>query len=243
MNQPEWIILPFLRKEPVASNTYSFYFNRKGTHFTFFPGQYIRVTFPLTTGKHKISHFFTIASSPLEKDYIRITTKMSNSDFKNKLAKLYENELVEMFGPLGGFYLHDDEKFHHVFLAGGIGITPFYSMIMYALQKKLQLNITLIASFISSDEIIFYNELMSVAKANHNIRVVYTITRSTDTEIIWRGETGRISENILKKYISDIANARYYIVGSPEMIEDTEEVLQLLNVKDGNIKIEQFTGY
>src|SRR5438105_2307349 len=117
MNHSFQFSFPLLKKEQIAPDTYSYYFDRKHTNFDFFPGQYVRITLPIiATDGRGASRFFTIASSPLEKNYIMITTKRGQSDFKNALANLPTGQSINMFGPIGGFYLRDDETFNRVFL-------------------------------------------------------------------------------------------------------------------------------
>jgi ferredoxin-NADP reductase len=229
----------FLKKEHLSTNTSSFYFDRANIPFDFFPGQYIKLTLITKEGK-EISRFFTISSSPLEKNYLRITSKKGESDFKKVLFDLQQNQPVTIFGPLGGFFLKDNETNEHVFLAGGIGMTPFLSMIAYATEKKLPIPITLFVFFKTEKEMIFYDELQEFAQKNTFLKIIYTLTQPNKN---WLGETGRISAEMIKKYIPDLMKPTYSIVGSSKMIEETEDVLYELNISEEKIKIENFTGY
>lgn len=241
---PREFYLPFIERKQIAKDTYSFFFRTEEIDFEFLPGQYNRITLPLESIERKeVSQFFTIASSPLEKKHIIVTTKMGRSDFKKLLFNLRPGEQVKFFGPTGGFYLRDEELFEHVFIAGGIGITPFYSMIKYIVEKKLQIPVTLFVSFTLPEEMIYYDELLSIAKTNKHITVIYTITNGEQSKEKWDGEKGRISEELIKRYIKDISKPTYYIVGSPAMVINTEELLEQMGIASQKIKIEQFTGY
>jgi len=245
--------LPFIKKEKLAKDTYSFYFDFGKQSFDFLPGQYVRMTLDIQNPDDRgSSRAFTISSSPLDKEYIVITTKIIKSpvpdgtglsSFKKRLMMLKSQELVKFFGPVGGFILNEETKDPRVFLAGGIGITPFHSMITYAHKKKLSIPITLIVSFSTVEDLIFYEELLDIAKKDNHIKVVYTITRPEESSIQWKGETERISETLIKKYIEDIDKPLYYIVGPPAMVSAMEEVVRNMKVPSEKIFLENFTGY
>ncbi|HSW97190.1 MAG TPA: FAD-dependent oxidoreductase [Candidatus Saccharimonadales bacterium] len=237
-SHPKSFPLTFIKKEKIARDIYSLYFDRSKEEFDFLPGQYMRIS--LSIKDKPTSHFFTIASSPLEKKHVMITVRNRLSDFKQTLLSLQTGEEVSFFGPLGGFYFDQTDIREKVFLAGGIGTTPFYSMIKYITKKKLPIPITLITSFSTVEEIIYYNELMQLDKEFSNIKIIYTLTKPNP---VWHGETGRISESLIKKYMKDITKPIYYIVGSGEMVSETEELLEGIGVSLENIKVESFTGY
>lgn len=236
--------LPFVKKEQLAKDTYSFYFDRTSIDLNFLPGQYIRMTLSIKKPDERgSSRLFTIASSPLEKNHIMITTKVIQSSFKKRMMELKPKELVQFFGPMGGFVLNEEEKVDRVFLAGGIGITPFHSMITFADQKDLSIPIILIVSFSTAEEMIFYQELLSVANKNPHVKVIYTISHPEASKKRWTGKTGRISDALIKKYVPNILDPQYFIVGPPAMVMAIEEVVRGMGVGSERIFIENFTGY
>lgn len=236
--------LPFIKKEQVAKDAFAFYFDRTLVQFDFFPGQYVRMYLPETDidGRGD-KRPFTIASSPLEKEHIMIVTRIIQSAFKKRFSELTSGEQVKFYGPMGGFVLHEEEKNEQVFLAGGIGITPFLSMISYVDGKKLPFKITLFVSFSTVEDVIFKEQLEAVVQRNQNVRVVYTITKPEESKLPWSGETGRISEELIKKHIKDPLEALYYIVGPPAMVSAMEELVGKMGVPTQRILIENFTGY
>jgi ferredoxin-NADP reductase len=235
--------LRFLKKVAVAKDTYSFYFSRP-EQFEFIAGQYNRWTLPITaTDGRGASRFFTISSSPLEKEYITITTKIIQSDFKKALLELKENDEMKIFGPMGEFTLDESDVREQIFIAGGIGITPFHSMLLYAGGKNLSLPLTLLASYSVPEEMVFYDELTQLAKEHQSIRIVYTITKLQESQTPWQGETGRVSEEMLKKYAKDVMQSVFYIVGPPPMVDGTKALLEQMKIPGENIRTEQFTGY
>ncbi|OGH70998.1 MAG: hypothetical protein A2396_02800 [Candidatus Levybacteria bacterium RIFOXYB1_FULL_40_17] len=180
---------------------------------------------------------FTVAVSPLN-NYLVITTKKGITSFKRKLFELKEGEQINFFGPLGTFVLDEQDLRPKVFLAGGIGITPYYSMLTYAFEKKLTNIIILLASFSTKEEIIYHKELLEVSKILPNIKVIYTLTK----EDVPGFESGRINEEMIKKY-SDVSSSVFYIVGPPGMVSNIEGIVTAIGVSEERIKIENFTGY
>ncbi len=247
-------LLPFLKKEQIAKDIYSFFFDRtkggfsaKGgpaTSWDFLPGQYIRLVLPHKNPDDRgTSRFFTIASSPLEKDILMITTRIIQSTFKKTLFALKPGENGQFFGPIGTFFLDEKDLQERVFLAGGIGITPFHSMITFAAAKDLKLPITLLVSFSTIEEMVFYQELIEIGEKHQNIHVIYTITKPQESNQEWTGETGRISKEMLRKYINDLQKPLYYIAGPPIMVEGIRQLVSEIGVDEEKVISKDFTGY
>lgn len=244
--QPKEFFLPFIKKEQIAKNTYSFFFDRSGHPFDFFPGQYNRVFLELAEKDERGSHrSFTICSSPQEKDILMITTKIVDqpSPFKQKFNSLIPGEKVRFFGPMGMFTFPEKNERPLVFLAGGIGITPFHSMLVFAAASNIKLPITLFVSFSSPSDVIFYDELMGASQNNSHIKIVYTITHQEPADTSWDGETGRINAELLKKYIPDVLAVEYYVCGPSLMVSSMLDMLHDMKIPFQQIREEQFTGY
>lgn len=235
--------ITFISKEKIAKDTYTFSFKRPA-EFEFIPGQYNRWTLPITaTDGRGSSRFFTISSSPLEKEILTVTTKIIQSDFKKALLNLKENDEIKIFGPMGNFILDETNTKPRVLIAGGIGITPYHSMITYAAAKNLTIQLTLFVSFSVPEEMVFYENLKKLEEQHPNIKIIYTITKLEESQTQWDGEKGRISQEIIKKYVSDIPNALFYVVGPPPMQEATTKLLKDMQIAEDNILTEAFTGY
>ncbi|MBI2655683.1 FAD-dependent oxidoreductase [Candidatus Woesearchaeota archaeon] len=199
------------------------------------PGQYAIVE--LETGDEENTHPLSIASSPTE-DFLLFSTKISESSFKKKYSQLKIGDKVKIKGPMGMFVLREDAK-NIVFLGGGIGITPFRDMIKYATDKKLQIKLTLMYSNRVPAEICYRGEWDLWQKQNPNLKVINTITDDPS----WQGRKGRISEQMIKEFCSDLNNTLFYICGPPAMVEGLSQLLKLMNIPQQNIKIEKFAGY
>jgi glycine betaine catabolism B len=150
----------YVKSEPVAKNIISFYFEpeKRPQHIA---GQFIELKIP-HEGKDKRGdkRWFTLSSSPEDK-YLSITTKFTdakasqNSSFKNELLKLKPGTELYMAAPMGDFVLPKNSEIPLLFVAGGIGVTPFHSIIKYISDTGEKRNITLLYAARSGKEIAF----------------------------------------------------------------------------------------
>jgi ferredoxin-NADP reductase/nitrite reductase/ring-hydroxylating ferredoxin subunit len=204
--------------------------------------------------KGPIRHF-TISSSPTE-DFIMFSTRIRDSPYKKRLSTLEEGSRVKIRGPEGQFVLHEDYSKPAIFLSGGIGVTPFRSMIKYATDKQLPLNITMFDSNRNRENIVFKEEFDNWATANKNLKVIYTISddrgqnekqqSTSSTTNDWKGEYGRIDKAMILKHvdINTLNNSIFYICGPPSMLKAMQSLLQdNLEIPKERIKVEEFTGY
>jgi ferredoxin-NADP reductase/nitrite reductase/ring-hydroxylating ferredoxin subunit len=211
------------------------------------PGQYSVVDLGTKEDVKGPTRSFTIASSPTENDAILITTRIRDSPFKQELARLEEGTAVKITAPAGKFTLSQDLK-PLVFLSGGIGVTPFRSMIKYATDKKLPQKITMFDSNRNPSNILYKDEFDSCTKVNRNLRIVYTITEEGEkiSSPDWKGERGYIDKAMLAKYLDkdELANSVFYICGPPAMLNAMRQLLiKEIGVPLDSIKVEVFTGY
>jgi glycine betaine catabolism B len=190
---------------------------------------------------------FTMASSPTE-DVIQITTRIRDTPFKKKLASLEIGSTAKITSPLGKFVLPDDDSKPVVLLSGGIGVTPFRSMIRYATDKHVPSKVTMFDSNRNVENTLFKEEFDDCLKRNNNLKIVYTITEEEQSNNVeeWKGERGFINETMLTKYLTrnELDNSIFYICGPPGMLKAMQKLLELdLNIPKLHIKIEEFTGY
>jgi glycine betaine catabolism B len=199
---------------------------------------------------------FTIASSPTVEYLILISTRIRDTPFKKKLANLDIESAVKITAPLGKFVLHEDYSKAAVFLSGGIGVTPFRSMIKYATDKQLPIKIIVFDSNRNQDSILYKKEFDEWANINENLKIIYTITderealpsspSSTTANDDWKGERGFINKAMLSKYLSttELDASIFYICGPPGMLNAMQKLLQDdLHIPKQRIRIEEFVGY
>lgn len=224
-----------LGREKVATDTLAAQFE-KPAGFVFQPGQALRLT--TTSGAARI---LSIASAPHEDD-LMIVTRVRDSDFKNALVAMSEGETVQLVGPLGSFALDGDCTRSAVFLAGGIGITPFLSMIRHATHIGSKKPITLFYSNRTPADAAMLEELQSLSVANPNFQLVATMS-DLEEEDVWSGETGWIDLAMLKRHIPDVSKPEFYAVGPSGFVKGMTEMLQNAGVDASNLNVENFSGY
>lgn len=223
--------LKILEHKKINSNTFCLKWEKPKDLF-FYPGQYLDINLPIQDlDKRGKTRGFTIAASPTE-DYLMTCYRVGISDFKTHLNILKKGEVVESSSPVGTFILDETEP--TVFFAGGIGITPFRSMIKYALDKKLKIPITLIYSNHNA-EFVFKDELDKWQKEYKKLKIIYINT----------SKEGRLDVKKLKALypIHHTLYTLYYLAGPQSMINDFTEILKEHGVDEINIRIDPFDGY
>ena len=225
-------------KEDVARGTVGIHL-KKPEGFTFKAGQAVYVTLPVlkeADGKGR-ARTFSIASAPDDAD-LMIATRLTDSALKRSLASLPVGSAVEVEGPYGDLTLHDDVTHPAVFLAGGIGITPFRSMIRDAAKHGRIRDLYLFYSNRSSEDAAFLFELGQAARENPGFKLVATMTDAGD----WRGEHGFITREMIERHVGDIASPVFYLAGPPAMVAAMATLLKNAGVKPENIRAEEFAG-
>ncbi len=167
-----------LGRTEVAEGTMAFQFE-KPNHFLFKAGQHIDLTL---TGSHPglsngLTHTFSIASSPCEKELV-VTTRMRNTDFKQAISMLPIGSRARIAGPMGSFSLHKNTARPAIFIAGGIGIAPFFSMLSFATTEKLRHPIVLFYANRYLEDAAFIDELWELEGTNPRFRFVPILTRT-----------------------------------------------------------------
>ena len=220
--------VPFLRGESVADGTMAFHFGRP-RDFLFQAGQNVLVTL----GAVSESRTFTLASAPHESE-LMIATRMRDSAFKNHLRTLEAGAAVSLDGPNGMMVLHPDAQRPAVFIAGGIGITPFLSMLRDASHRRLAHRITLFYSNRRASSAAFLDELRALEKTLPGFRLVSTLTEEG-------GEP--IGEPLLRRRLTHLAAPVYYLAGPPAMTMNMQGMLAGLGVAPDDQRSEEFYGY
>jgi ferredoxin-NADP reductase len=185
---------------------------------------------------------FSIASAPFE-DQLRFATRMRDTAFKRSQKKMPLGTVVNMDSAMGSFTLHKNSVKPAVFLAGGIGITPFSSIVRQADHDHAPHKLCLFYSNRRPEDAPFVEVLQNLEKTNPNFRFIPTITDMPRSEETWNGETGRINPEMLSKYLNDLRGPIYYIAGPPAMVSGLRRMLVECGVDEDDTRTDEFAGY
>lgn len=238
----EKLILTLKQKLKSANGVYDFVFT-SDRKLNFNAGQYLEWTLshknPDTRGNRR---FFTIASSPTENN-MRIGVKFygNSSSFKKAMLEMDQGSKI-MAGSLNGdFTLPKDLNKKLVFIAGGIGVTPFRSIVKYLTDKDEKRDIVLIYSNKSKEDIAYLDIFNSAEK--NGVKTIYTLTEVDKIPADWSGEKGMVSQEMIAKDIPDYKDRIFYISGPHAMVDAYEDLLKQMGIKSSNIVIDYFPGY
>jgi ferredoxin-NADP reductase len=229
-------------KREVAKGTLLVVFDLLGREVDFRPGQYFWVTLldpPYDDEKGNRRHI-SVVTSPNERGVLGLCTRLRDSAFKRSLAELPVGAYVDVEEPKGDFALPEETDRPYVFIAGGIGITVFRSMLLYITEEGLPHRVTLVYSNRDRESTAFMDELLELESANPNVRVVFTMT----DEPGWEGESRHVDADFLRDHLDgDLSAYTYLAAGPPGMVEAMEQVLRDAGVPDEHIRPQRFSGY
>jgi ferredoxin-NADP reductase len=229
-------------KREVAKGTLLVTFDLLGEEVDFTPGQYFFVTLPDVgyEDERGLRRHITVVTSPNQKGVLGFATRMRESAFKRSLSELPVGAEVEVEPPKGTFALPEDASRPLVFVAGGIGITVFRSMLRYIQEERLPYRLTLIYSNRDRDSTAFLDELRELENEIPNLRLILTMTQDPD----WEGETRKIDSDFFKDYlVEDLNQYTFLVAGPPAMTEGMQKALAEAGVKEENVIAERYSGY
>lgn len=236
------MVLKLKEKIKVAPDIYDFVFARV-RHFAFAPGQYMEWTLghnhPDGRGNRR---YFTLASAPTEKT-LRLGVKFyqKSSTFKKAMLSMNTGDEIVAAQLAGDFVLPENPRQKCVLIAGGVGITPFRSMIKYLLDTHQRRPITL---FYANKTIadITYKDIFDRAQQELGIQIIYSVTDSNNLPSYWKGTTGRITPELIKNKVPDYRQCIFYISGPKGMVDSFKESLNQMKIPSSQIKTDFFSG-
>ena len=205
--------------------------------FDYKAGQFVMMKILKDGASGALSRAYTITSLPGE-GVLSFTVKRAGV-FSNLLCDLETGDKVEVSAPHGNFYPAADSGNESVFLAGGIGITPFFAIIKDLYGKKTKKRITLFYSNKRKEDIVFYKELNEISKKWKNLNMIYILTRDENKDPQIK-ECKRIDAEMLKKYLKDLSSKEYFICGPSMFVTGIKEQLEKTGVDRNSIKTEAF---
>lgn len=232
-----------LSRAEVAEGTTAFHFE-KPSRFDFKAGQSVDLTLsnPPETDAEGNTRTLSIASPPFE-NRLMFATRMRNTAFKRSLRKVPLGTEVKIDPPMGSFTLHKNSAKAAVFLAGGIGITPFLSIVRQADHDRLPHKLHLFYTNSRPEDAAFLDDLQTLERTNSNFQLVCTMTEMSESKKEWKGETGLINQEMLSRHLAILQGSIYYIAGPPAMAADLRKMLVAANVDEDDIRTEDFAGY
>lgn len=249
---PSWPIysLNLKSRSEVAERTLEFRF-QKPPEMTFKAGQFMDLTLvdPPEVDAEGNTRGFSINSAPDDPELI-FTTRLRDTAFKRALCTLPLGMAVKVEGPFGNLTLHNDHRRPAMLLAGGIGVTPFRSIVRQAAHERLPQRILLFYANRRPEDAPFLDEFRGLASENPNFNFIPTMTQMSGSRRPWKGETGYINRAMLEKHLladaapaSNTSGAIYYIAGPARMVAGLRAMLNEAGINDDDIRTEEFTGY
>ncbi len=236
------MLLRLRERNRLSPDTYEFVFPAP-PKFSFRPGQYMEWTFghhhPDERGNRR---YFTIASSPTEHN-VRLAVKFdkNSSTFKRAMMASTRDMSILASQVAGDFTLPDDPNQKCIFIAGGIGVTPFRSMIKYLLDQHQRRPITLFYASRSPGEFV-YRDVFDRAQAELGIHTIYTITDSRNVPANWSGKVGRVTPEMIKTVVPDYRQCMFYISGPRGMVDSFKDSIHRLGADSLQIRTDYFAG-
>ncbi|MBP9667277.1 FAD-dependent oxidoreductase [Candidatus Saccharibacteria bacterium] len=222
-------LLLTLRKDPDEARLFSFQ-----------PGQYSAIEYR-RHGRPSVSRCFSIVSSPTEQDTLQFSMR-TRGTYTTALTKLVQGDEVFVRGPFGGFIFDSSRDERAVFIAGGIGITPFISMVRYATTLQLKNHITLLYGVATQDDIPFLDELTKLQSHNPHLRIVYVVGNGPTDKLAEKTAcSGFINEHVLDTYANTYSDATYFICGPPPLMNGVVKVLRSKKVPSRRLITEAFS--
>jgi ferredoxin-NADP reductase len=221
--------LRFISKKPEGKDVVSFVFEPE-EKLSWQPGQYMHYVLEHPDADEKgVERWFTISAAPFE-GHIMLTTRLDNlplSTFKQALNKLNPGDTIEADGPKGKFVLQEGEH-KHVMIAGGIGVTPFRSMLVQLDHDHQNINAELL--YLNRDDnFVFDEELAQIAGNNPQFKIDKIVDK-------------RLSQADFEPYTKD-NSAVYYLSGPHAMVESYEAMLKGMGIAEDNMLTDYFPGY
>ncbi|MEX0672958.1 MAG: FAD-dependent oxidoreductase [Candidatus Paceibacterota bacterium] len=224
-----------IKKEIVAEGTIVLHL-KKPEEFSFKPGQHIDLGIENMSESDDLGSVRTLSlvSAPHE-DELAVATCLRNTAFKRELQKLEVGaDNLSIDGPFGNMTLHSRSERPAVMLAGGIGITPFVSMIRHAEHENLPHTITVLYSAHTAKDTPFLEELSETAVRTDRLALVSTLTQE---------DGKRIDEDLIRASVENIADSVYYLAGPPKFVKAMQDLLERMGVVDDDVRFEEFAGY
>lgn len=207
----------------------------------FRPGHYFWVELPARghSDEKGLRRHISLATSPTEPGVVGLATRLRDTAFKRTLAELEVGDEVQVEEPKGSFLLPEDTSAEYVFVAGGIGITVFRSMLRFIADEGLPYRVTLVYSNRDRESSAFLDELEELERRIEGLRVVLTMTEEPG----WEGETRQLDASVIGELVGGLDDKVFLVAGPPQMAEAVADALKGAGVPEERVLADKFSGY
>jgi ferredoxin-NADP reductase len=204
------------------------------------PGAYFWVELPDRghSDEKGLRRHISLATSPTERGVVGLATRLRDTAFKQTLAELEVGDEVQVEEPKGSFLLPEDTGGEYVFVAGGIGITVFRSMLRFIADEGLPYRVTLVYSNRDRESTAFLDELEELEQRIAGLRVILTMT----DEDGWEGETRHLDADVLDELVG-LEGKTFLVAGPPPMAQAVADSLQAAGLPEDRVLADKFSGY
>lgn len=236
-------IMKLVSREEIGTGMYNFLFT-PDKKIIFKPGQYLEWTLGHSPADSRGNRrYFTMASSPTENEVmLGVKFYEKPSSYKSKLLSMRIGDTLVASQLAGDFVLPKNKNEKLVFLAGGIGVTPFRSMLKYLSDRREKRSITTLYSCNTVHEIIYY-EIFKQAADTLGVDTVFTLTDTSLVDSGWKGYRGYISIEMIMREVPDYRERTFYVSGPHSFVTSCQTILRDLGVQRRHIKTDFFPGY
>lgn len=222
------MVLTLFEKVHLIDNVWAFRF-KPNEAFSWTAGQYVRVELPhKNPDKEGTKRWFTNSAAPFE-GIMQITTRMTGSTFKQALSKLEPGDELQLIENPEGDFVWQDSELPIVFVAGGIGVTPFHSILKQRAHDGLPLNVTLVYGSRTPD-VSFKDEFMQWQAADPNLKIHYLVGEPLTAESITRA-------------VPTLNQSLVYVSGPEPMVQALSEDLLKHGLSEAQLKRDEFPNY
>jgi len=214
-----------------AEKFYVYKYRLVDKKINFIAGQYVSVIVPGSTPAP-----FSIASSPEQHDMIELAIEMTGGPHTSKIQQTKVGDHTTLRGPFGTFVLGEEKK--ACFLSGGVGITPFMSMLRWIRDTKQDIQAVLFYSCRIKDQFLWMDELEQMIQDHPNIKIVFTVTREDPPD--WKYNKGRITKELIIEKLPEYKDYTFYSCGPQSLIDGMFTILKELGLPDEKVKREKW---
>lgn len=208
---------------------------------SFKAGQIFRLT--IMIGAEESTKHFSFSNSPTERGYVEFTKRITDSIFSQALDRLTVGNFARILMPFG-LFTFAEENGKAAFLTGGIGITAMRSICKYLMDTDSPVDIVLLYSNRTENDIAFYQDLREMEESKDTIKIIYTLTSPEVRKDEWKGRTGRIDMRMIREEIPDYRERVFYLSGPPSLVDSLNAILTgELMISKELVRTERYLGY